>query len=104
VVETDLEVAPFGLPAGATVAVSYSAAPASGLVVPAAALLQGLKETLVIRVQNGVTEAVPVAVAGRSASEATVTGPLVPGQSVVVGLPSELMALASGTRVSAVER
>ena len=45
VVETDLDAAPFNLPSGAIVAASYSAAPASGMVVPSAALLQGLKET-----------------------------------------------------------
>jgi multidrug efflux system membrane fusion protein len=104
IVETDVDVAPFGLPSGATLAASYSAAPASGMVVPASALLQGLKETLVVRVQGGVTEAVPVTVTGRSTSEATVVGALQPGQAIVVGLPSELMALSSGARVSVTER
>ncbi len=104
VVETDLEAAPFGLPSGATLAASYSAAPASGMVIPAAALLQGLKETVVVRVHDGVTEAVPVTVTGRTASEAIVVGKLAPGQSVVLGLPSELMALSSGVRVSALEK
>jgi RND family efflux transporter MFP subunit len=99
VVETELEAAPFNLPPGAIVAASYSAAPASGLVVPSMALLQGLKETLVVRVQGGVTEAVPVTVTGRNASEAIVVGALSPGQALVVGLPSELMALSSGSRV-----
>lgn len=101
VVETELETAPFNLPPGAVVAASYSASPASGLVVPSMALLQGLKETLVVRVRGGVTEAVPVTVTGRSASQATVVGALSSGQTIIVGLPSELMALSSGSHVVA---
>jgi len=98
-VETELEAPPFGLPTGATVSASYSARRASGLVVPASALLQGLKETVVVRERNGITEAIPVTVTGRSASDATVEGRLSPGDTLVVGLPSELMALSSGSRV-----
>jgi RND family efflux transporter MFP subunit len=101
VVETQLEAPPFDLPSGAIVAASYFAAPASGLVVPVSALLQGLKETLVIRVLGGVTGAVPVTVTSRNSSDATVVGSLSPGQVIVVGLPSELMALSSGSHVVA---
>jgi RND family efflux transporter MFP subunit len=103
-VETELDTAPFNLRSGATVTASYSAAPASGLIVPVASLLQGLNETLVVRVVGGVTQAVPVTVTGRSSSDATVVGALVPGQVIVVGLPSELMALSSGSRVVAAGR
>lgn len=104
VVETVLDQPPFGLPTGATVAASYASAPATGLVVPSSALLQGLVETIVVRVRDGVTQAVPVTVANRSDTDATVHGTLAPGDTVVVGLPSELMALSSGSRVVAAGR
>ncbi len=99
-VETDLPEAPFGLAPGATVSASYAATPASGLVVPASALLQGLEETLVIRIREGKSDPVPVTVASQSGSEATVSGALKPGDVVVTGLPSELMALTAGTPVA----
>jgi len=103
-VETELAAAPFRLPAGATVGAAYATAPSAGLVVPAAALLQGLSETLVVRVRDGRTEPVPVTVTGRSAAAVTVTGAVAPGDVVIVGLPSELMALTAGTRVTPVRR
>ncbi len=95
-VETDLPEAPFGLQPGATVSASYAATPSSGLVVPASALLQGLNETLVIRVTEGKADPVSVTVASQSGSEAAVTGALTPGDVVVTGFPSELMALTAG--------
>ncbi len=99
IVETELEDSPFGLPSGSTVSAAYVATPSSGLEVPVSALLRGLTETIIVRVRNGATEAVPVTVTSRSASAATVQGALSPGDTVVVGLPSELMSLSSGTRV-----
>jgi len=101
IVETELDAAPFGLPSGATVSASYAAIAAPGLVVPVSALLQGLSETLVVRVRGGVTEAVPVTVTARSASEATVQGGVSPGDAIIVGPPSELMSLSSGSHVLA---
>ena len=98
-VETLLPEAPFGLLPGAVVAVTYEGQPTSGLVVPSLALLQGLDETLVIRVKDGRAEPVPVVVKARAAQEAVVVGPLVAGEVLVVGLPSELMALTAGTAV-----
>lgn len=100
-VETVLAGAPFALPPGAIVGAAYDARPVRGLVVPALALLEGLTETLVVRVRDGRTEPVPVTVAARGARELVVRGPLVQGESVVVGLPSELMALTAGTPVRA---
>jgi RND family efflux transporter MFP subunit len=104
IVETELDAPPFGLPAGATLSASYSASPASGLVVPVSALLQGIRETLLVRVRNGVTEAVAVKVTGRSETNATVQGSVSAGDTVITGLPSELMALSSGSRVTPSER
>lgn len=96
-VETDLEEAPFGLLPGATISARYSTVAASGLVVPASSLLQGLEETLVIRVKDGKADPVPVTVLTQNASEAVVRGELHPGETVVVGLPSELLALTART-------
>jgi RND family efflux transporter MFP subunit len=99
-VETDLPEPPFGLKPGATVAARYAAEPASGLVVPADSLLQGLHETLVVRVREGKADPVPVTVVSQTGSAATVSGPIQPGDVVVRGLPSELMALTAGTPVA----
>lgn len=104
VIETELPAPPFGLPPGATVGASYSARASAGLVVPAAALLQGLNETIVVRVRDGRTEPVSVVVSSRSVGDASVNGALAMGDRVVVGPPSELMALTSGLRVSAAQR
>lgn len=96
-VETDLPQAPFGLQPGATVSARYSTVAASGWVVPVASLLQGLQETVVIRVRDGKADPVPVTVLTQNATEAVVRGELQPGEAVVVGLPSELLALTAGT-------
>lgn len=100
-VETVLPAAPFALPPGAIVAATYDARPVGGLVVPTLALLEGLTETLVVRVRDGRADPVPVTVAARGAREVVVRGPLAPGEAVVTGLPSELMALTAGTPVRA---
>ncbi len=100
-VETEMATAPFGLPPGAVVAATYDFRPTNGLVIPALALLEGLEETLVVRVKEGRAEPVPVVVATRGSGQAVVTGSLVPGDVIVVGLPSELMALTAGTPVRA---
>lgn len=101
-VETDLPELPFGLPPGATVSARYTAQPSAGLVVPADAVLSGLTETLVVRVKDGKAEPVAVAVVSQNDREAAVSGPLEVGDTVVVGLPSELMALTAGTPVAPV--
>ncbi len=100
-VETVLPEAPFKLPPGAVVAATYDVRPVHGLVVPGLALLEGLDETLVVRVKEGHAEPVPVAVAAHGSGEAVVTGALAGGDLVVVGLPSELMALTAGTPLRA---
>ncbi len=101
-VETLLPEAPFGLSPGAVVAASYEARPVAGLVVPTLSLLDGLEETLVVRMRDGRAEPVPVAVLARGAREAAVRGALAAGDLVVTGLPSELMALTAGTPLRAV--
>ena len=99
-VETVLPAAPFGLPSGATIAASYATTTAPGLVVPAGALLQGVNETLVVRVKDGKADPVPVTVLGQNGVDASVSGGVQVGDLVVTGLPSELMALTAGTPVS----
>ena len=100
-VETDLPSAPFSLAPGATVAATYSAASSpEGLLVPAAALLEGISGTLVIRVRDGKSEPVPVTVAGGDGRDTAIRGALAAGDLVVTGLPSELMALTAGTTVT----
>jgi RND family efflux transporter MFP subunit len=103
-VETVLPHAPFDLPPGATVAARYAAASAHGLVVPNEALLQGIDTTLVVKVENGKARPVPVTVLRRGDDGAVVApraGDLKAGDTVVVGLPSELMALTAGTPLAA---
>jgi hypothetical protein len=102
-VESLLRESPFGLMPGATVHARYQATPVKGLVVPTGALLQGLSETLLIRVREGKADPVPVTVLSRGEQQATITGPVAAGDAVVVALPSELMALTKGTALSPVE-
>ncbi len=102
-VETVLPRSPFDLPAGATVAASYAAAPAQGLVVPNDALLEGIAGTVVVKVEDETARPVRVAIVRRGDAGAVVTaqgGELKAGDAVVVGLPSELMALTTGTRIA----
>lgn len=100
-VETDLKAAPFGLPAGATLQAEYRTRPVQGVVVPASALLEGLDRTLVVKVVDGKAVPVPVTVLLRGESTAAVAG-ISAGDQVVLGLPSELMALTAGTRLQPV--
>jgi RND family efflux transporter MFP subunit len=95
VVETLLDRSPFGLPAGATVAVTYITEPVEGLFVPFTAILQGINETLVILVQDGQAKPVPVQVVRRGTKEVAVQGDIASGDVVVTGPPSELMWLAA---------
>lgn len=103
-VETVLSAAPAGLPAGSIVAVTYEGQPTSGLVVPGLSLLEGLGRTLVVRVKDARAEAVSVRVVARGAAEAVVTGLLAEGDELVLALPSELMALTTGTPLLAVRQ
>jgi RND family efflux transporter MFP subunit len=99
-VQTDLAAAPFGLSPGAAVSAAYATHARRGVTVPVAALLRGTDETLVIRVRGGKADPVPVTVAGDNGIEAVVSGGVAAGDTVAVGLPSELMALTAGTLLS----
>lgn len=103
-VETALPEAPFGLPPGAMVGARYTTSAVQGLVVPNDALLQGLQRTLVVKVESGTAQPVPVTVLRHGDDGAAVQaeeGDLEAGDVVVVGLPSELTALTVGTPVAA---
>ncbi len=99
-VEMDLDRAPFGLAPGSTVAARFETAARQGLVVPTAALLAGREKTLVVRAQDGVATPVPVSVRANDGTRAVVEGALSEGDLLVVGLPSELLALTAGTPIS----
>jgi RND family efflux transporter MFP subunit len=101
-VETTFASAPFGLPAGSTVEASYGMPPSQGLVVPAEALVEGLNEMLIVKVVDGKAQPVPVTLVARGTGDAVVRGVLAAGDAVVVGLPSELMALTAGTPLAPV--
>lgn len=105
-VETVLPQAPFGLPPGATLRARYAATPTRGLVVPNEALLEGHEAMLVVRVSNDAARPVRVVVQRQGDEGAVVEaqdGDLTAGDTVVVGLPSELLALTAGTPVAAEE-
>ena len=103
VVETNLPAAPFGLPAGATLQAEYRTLPVQGVIVPVTALLEGLNQTLVVKVVAGKAAPTPVTVLLRGDQTAAVSGGgLIAGEQVVLGLPSELMALTAGTLVQPV--
>jgi RND family efflux transporter MFP subunit len=102
-VETVLPEPPFGLPPGAVVAAAYQSRPAEGLVVPNSALLGGLHETVVVRLDEGKARPVPVIVLARGDRDAVVRGDVAAGDLVVTGLASELMALTAGTPLRAVD-
>jgi len=99
-VETDLEAAPFGLAPGSTLAVRFEPAGRQGLVVPAAALLAGSDRTLVVKAAGGVATPLPVSVLVSDGERAVVTGALAEGDLLVVGQPSELLALTAGTPIA----
>lgn len=100
-VETVLTASPFALPNGSSLHADYAATPHAGLTVPNEALLDGLEGALVVRVVDGRTEPTPVHVIARGARESVLNGGVAIGDTVIVGLPSELMALTKGTAVIA---
>lgn len=99
-VESDLDDAPFGLAPGSTVAVRFEPAGRPGLVVPVAALLVGTSRTLVVKASSGVATPIPVSVLATDGQRAVIEGAISEGDLLVVGLPSELLALTAGTAIS----
>ncbi len=110
--EAELPDPPATFVPGATVGVDVKLASATGLVVPARALLEGGRGSWVFAVEadpaasggprQGTIRPVPVRVVARSAGDAVVEpadGSLAPGTPVVVARPSRLMTLAPGMDV-----
>jgi len=96
-VETILPAPLFSLPNGASVHAAYVAIPSGGLTVPNDALLDTLDSTLVVRVRDDRADPVPVRIVAGGERQSVIEGAVVAGDVVVIGLPSELMALTKGT-------
>ncbi len=100
-VETLLPSSPFALPNGASIHADYATAPVSGLTVPNEAMYEGLGSTLVVRVVAGKADPVPVHLLAGGTRRSAIDGAIAAGDVVVIGLPSELMALTKGTPLKA---
>lgn len=100
--ECDVTNPPPGLVSGATVGVDVQLSSATGLVVPADALLEGDKGAWVFAVDKGAVKPVEVKVLDRSLDEAVIQGEVRAGEPVIVARPSRLMTLAAGTKVAAI--
>ena len=107
-VEIDVPEPVAGMTPGASCGVDLTIAEATGLVVPARALLEGTRGTFVVTVADEKAHPVRVRVLARDASRAVVEPadgrPLPQGTPVVLGRPSRLMLLAEGTPVREVGR
>ncbi|MBU6399525.1 MAG: efflux RND transporter periplasmic adaptor subunit [Verrucomicrobia bacterium] len=99
-IECDLTHPPPGLVSGATVGLDVQLSSASGLVVPAEALLEGDNGTWVFAADNHVVRPVQVQVLNRSLEQVSVKGDIRLGEPVIVARPSRLMTLAAGMKVT----
>ena len=96
-----LEALPFGLPLGSSVEVRLAVDILSGvLLVPATAVLEGVKQTRVHVIESDTVRVVAVDVLARSGNVTAVQGALTPGDKLVLGSDSLLMRMANGTHVS----
>jgi RND family efflux transporter MFP subunit len=98
--EADLPARISGLLPGSTASVDLPRAGASGLMVPAAALLEGESRHVVFVVTGGKAQAVNVQVIDRSSADVLVQGALQERDQVVVASASRLMMLADGAPVT----
>ncbi len=101
--EADLASPPPGFVSGATVGVDVQLSSASGLTVPADALLEGSSGAWVYTAVDSTVHPVEVTIVDRSSDAVVVTGSLAPGDVVVVARPSRLMTLADGMKVQVPE-
>lgn len=97
--ECDVTNPPAGYVSGATVGVDVQLSSATGLVVPADALLESDKGAWVFAVDNGAVKPVAVKVLDRSPDKAAIKGNVHAGEPVILARPSRLMMLAAGTKV-----
>jgi len=92
---------PFGLPLGSSIEVRFATdILPSALLVPAKAVLEGVKQTRVHVVESDTVRVVAVEILARSGSVMAVKGDLTPGEKLVVGSDSLLMRMANGVYVS----
>lgn len=97
--EVDLPVSAPAPPAGTTTGVDLVRAAATGLIVPAGAVLDTSSGSVVFVVDDGRTRLVRVQVGARSAEAVVVEGRISDGDRVVVARPSRLMTLTDGVPV-----
>jgi RND family efflux transporter MFP subunit len=97
--ETDLPARTSGLLPGSTATVDLPDTGASGLIVPAAALLEGETRHVVFVVSGGKVRAVGVQVINRSSTDMLVQGALHERDQVAVASASRLMMLTDGAPV-----
>jgi RND family efflux transporter MFP subunit len=96
-----LEALPFGLPLGSSVEVRLAVdVMPNVLLVPANAVLEGVKQTRVHVIESDSVRVVPVDVLARSGNVTAVRGDLSPGNNLVLGSDSLLMRMANGVHVS----
>ncbi len=94
-VEVDLPTLPFGLKSGSTLMVSLQVRSKTGLIVPSSAILAGSGVDSVYRVRSNRLEVLHVKRIISNGDETVVDGPIKPGDELVVGTQSQLMALYS---------
>ncbi len=99
-VETILPSSPFGLPNGAEIHAQYSGTAVEGLTVPNDALFDLLDGPGIVRIVSGRAEPTPVRILARGSQQSVIDGSVQAGDVVVIGLPSELMALTKGAAVA----
>jgi RND family efflux transporter MFP subunit len=97
--ECDVTNPPAGYVSGATVGMDVQLSSATGLVVPADALLEGDEGAWIFAVDNGAVKPVEVTVLDRSPDKAAIKGRVRAGEPVILARPSRLMMLAAGTKV-----
>ncbi|HKW28111.1 MAG TPA: efflux RND transporter periplasmic adaptor subunit [Verrucomicrobiae bacterium] len=98
--ECDVSNPPPGIVSGATVGVDVQLSSATGLVVPADALLEGDNGAWVFAVANDTVQPLPVKVLDRSSDKVAIQGNVRAGEPVIVARPSRLMTLAAGMKVA----
>lgn len=102
--EIDIPDPPPSLVSGATVGVDVVISSASGLTVPADALLEGERGAFVFTTEGEKAHLVKVEPLARSERRVAVSGRLTAGDRVIVARPSRLMLLAEGSPIRIVDQ
>lgn len=102
--EIDIPDPPPSLVSGATVGVDVVVSSASGLTVPADALLEGERGAFVFTVEGEKAHLVKVEPLARSERRVAISGQLTTADRVIVARPSRLMLLAEGSPIRIVDQ